>query len=326
VDLSGGRDSRISAAAAIAARVDVELRTSDLKPGEADIARRLVELAPWRPDHKVIWTEGQLKRHAKPLRERALSSFLLHDGMRYAGRVRGRVQLPPPPEKRASISGHGGEIAHGFYYPTEKKLRQAQRGGREGVVARLVKSCKRTHSAARAEVYEIAESEFERALAEGEAAGVEGATLLDWFYLVDRFPHRSGLASHTQRVTVFSSPSFIEAAFALSPADRLENRLHGALVARLVPEWSDVPYYEAGSGRSAKLRRDRIWEGADRRGMSEMLKGEDCWHDVFDARRVRGLWRRARLGRARGEWEQVFERIACRVVFEDWSAAIRARL
>ncbi|HEY8467896.1 MAG TPA: hypothetical protein VIL04_13960 [Solirubrobacterales bacterium] len=324
VDLSGGRDSRISAAAAIAAGVDVELRTSDVKAGEADVARELVARAPRAVDHKIAWSEGQQKVHDKPLRERARDLFLLHEGMRYAGRVRGRLTLPPPPQRRASISGHGGEIAHGFYYPSERKLAEARSSGDEGPLSRLMTSVRRGHDAAGADAYAAAEAEFRRQLDRGRAAGVDGPALLDWFYLMDRFPHRSGLAAHTQRITVFSSPSFIQSAFTLTPEERLEAKLHGKLLERLVPAWAEVPYFK----RRARdpIRRARIWEGQSGRELGAMLKRDELWADAFDRRRVRAMWRRARFWRPRPEWEQVFERVVCRVAFEDWREAIRRAL
>ena len=245
IDLSGGRDSRVSAAAAIVAGIPAEFRTSDVNPGEADIARELIELAPGAPHHEVAYSGGEVKQRGTDLRRRALNAFLLHDGMRHAGKVRGRLQLPPPPAQRAAISGHGGELGHGFYYTNEKKLRQAREGGLEAMVERLVTSSRRTHAAAQPHVYELARSEFEAALREGMDAGIEGPALLDWYYLMDRFAHRSGLASHTQRITVFSTPAFLEAAFALTPEQRLDASLHREVTARLISEWADVPYFPA---------------------------------------------------------------------------------
>lgn len=326
VDLSGGRDSRVSAAAAIAAGVPAQLRTSDVNPGEADIARQLVAAAPVQLEHRVKWGGDKVKRRTTDLRERALASFRLHDGMRYAGKVRGRLQLPPPAMDRATISGHGGEIGHGFYYTNEKKLHQAQTGGFDGMVDRLLTSCRRTHGAAHDEVYDLARTEFEAALHEGEEVGLEGPELLDWYYLMDRFAHRSGIAAHTQRITVFSTPSFLVGAFALTPRDRLDAKLHHAAIHQLVPEWSEVPFFKASRGTMPKTRRARIWEGADGRAMSKMIKQEESWTELFDERRVKRLWRRARIRRGRGEWEQVFERIACRVAFDDYAALIRRRL
>ena len=46
IDLSGGRDSRLSAAAAHAAGIEHRLRTGDTAPGEVAMAKRLVETAP----------------------------------------------------------------------------------------------------------------------------------------------------------------------------------------------------------------------------------------------------------------------------------------
>ena len=48
VDLSGGRDSRLAAAAVIAAGTPARFLTSDATPGEADVARALIAAAPGR--------------------------------------------------------------------------------------------------------------------------------------------------------------------------------------------------------------------------------------------------------------------------------------
>ena len=55
------------------------------------------------------------------------------------------------------------------------------------------------------------------------------------------------------------------------------------------------------------------------------MRREDCWHEIFDPSRCRRLLLRARLGRGRGEWEHVFERITYRVAYEDWAKVIRER-
>src|SRR5690606_21664814 len=134
--------------------------TSDVKAGEADIARDLVARSPRPVDHKVAWGQGKQKVHKKPLRDRARDLFLLHEGMRYAGRVRGRLTLPPPKQSQAVISGHGGEIAHGFYYPNKRKLAEAEADGDAGLLARLMTSVRRSHDAAGADAYSVAEEEF----------------------------------------------------------------------------------------------------------------------------------------------------------------------
>jgi hypothetical protein len=327
IDLSGGRDSRVSAAAALAAGVDAGYRTSDVAPGEADVARELVAAAPSPMRHRVKYGGQRKRQRPTPLSERARAMFLLHDGMRSAAKVRGRLQLPPTAQDRATISGHGGELGHGFYVNSPRLLRRLDGADHERLVKRLVKSTSRAHDAPTKEVYAAAQAEFEAAIGEGAAIGIEGPTLLDFYYLIDRFAHRSGLASTTHRATVFATPAFLRAAFALTPEERLEAKLHQEAIAKLVPEWSDIPFYAGGSGRLPKLKRERIWEGQDGEELGRMLKdGRDLWSDLFRPRRVRKMWREARRGKGHRHYEGVFERIACRVAFEDYRRLLTDRL
>ena len=56
-------------------------------------------------------------RPSDELRERLRNLHLIHDGMRQAQEVRTRTALPRPVTPlRPVLSGHGGELAHGFYY------------------------------------------------------------------------------------------------------------------------------------------------------------------------------------------------------------------
>ncbi len=132
IDLSGGRDSRLAAAAAIAAGVDVRLVTSDLVPGEADVARELVSRLPDPPPHDVRWGGDEQKEYERDAFERARAVHLVHDGMRHAAKLRGKNDLPQPMPHGTTITGHGGEIAHGFYLANERAIWRVERGGRRG--------------------------------------------------------------------------------------------------------------------------------------------------------------------------------------------------
>jgi hypothetical protein len=326
IDLSGGRDSRVCAAAAVRANIAARFHTSDVNPGEAAVAEQLVAAAPRQMDHRVQYGGEQVKQHDAGLRERALRMFQIHDGMRHSGNVRGRLQIPPRAHPRATVSGHGGEIGHGFYYADAKALARIERAGPDALVDRLEQASRRAHDAGTEHIYALARAEFEAAIEEGRDIGLDGPTLLDYYYLTDRFAHRSGLAASTHRVTVFATPAFLAAAFSLRPEERLEARVHREAIQRLLPEWNSIPFYRADGGRLPTIKRRRIWEGDDGDEMAEMLSDADLWADLFDVRRVRKLWKLARGGKGHKHYEHVFERIACRVAFEDYRALIAHRI
>jgi hypothetical protein len=155
---------------------------------------------------------------------------------------------------------------------------------------------------------------------------VRGPTLLEWFYLVDRFANKSGISAHAERVSIFGTPGFIRASFALTPRQRIDAVLHREMVARLVPEWRDVPYFKAERRRVRKVRRMRLWEAPeDAATIEEIIGGDGPWTELYDPDRVRGAWREVRSGGGFGNWEGIFEGIAFRQAFEDYLAILHER-
>jgi asparagine synthase (glutamine-hydrolysing) len=232
------------------------------------------------------------------------------------------------------VSGHGGEIAHGFYYTTPRALAKLG-GGDEAVAERLAQAARRRHHAATDRAYARGREAVAATLGEGRRLGVEGPALLDWFYLAERFSHRSGLAADTQRFTFFACQGFLRAAFALTPEERLADRLHRDLTARLVPAWADVPYFaaERPKGVVARLRRRRhrsekrpmIWEGEDGAELEEMIAAEGAWTSMYEPARVRELLAQCRAGRPDSHFQDPFEGIAFRMAFDDHLALLGER-
>ncbi len=324
VDLSGGRDSRVSAAATFAAGVTAKFRTGDNHPGELELVERLLGDA----EHDIAThnvTSGERTEPADELRDRLAAIHLVHDGMRNPQELRRPTQLPLKPRTpRSTLSGHGGEIAHGFYYANARKLRGLERRGDRGLVARLEKAGKRNAAAATDAAYGAYRGELERILDEGRALGLEGPTLLDYFYLTQRLAHRSGLGSRSGRYSCCVAPGFVRAAFDLSPAERLDARLHSELIAKLVPEWSDVPFFvEPGRGAMPNLRRARIWEKpAHAEALNEIIRKGSSWPAIFRKRRIRKMWREIGKGAGHHHYEGVFDRIIWRETYDQHLATL----
>src|SRR4051812_1999550 len=79
VNLSGGRDSRITAAGAIAAGLEAKFRTMDIEPGEVDAARQLLDAAPGHLELDVLRMEAGEPDDS--LAERIGAIHLVHDGV-----------------------------------------------------------------------------------------------------------------------------------------------------------------------------------------------------------------------------------------------------
>jgi hypothetical protein len=326
VDLSGGRDSRLSAAAVLAAGAPARFLTSDATPGEADVATALVAASPVAMDHRIRKTKAGSATPGTPLLERAAHLHLLHDGVRHPQKLRGKMTLPRPRPSSAKFSGHGGEIAHGFFYKNAKQLRKLRRRG-DRLVKRVMRFFTKDHESAVPAAYEEAEGVIRSTLDAGRELGLEGPVLLDWFYLVDRFAHRSGIATDSERISVFATPAFIRASFALTPEERLGDALHRDVIARLVPEWRDFPFFEAERRRMPSIRRERLWEvSADAAVVEDILAAGGSWTEIYDRDRALAAWREVRAGGGSAKWEAIFEGIVYRHTFDEHLMELRREI
>ena len=324
INFSGGRDSRVSAAGAIAAGIEADFRTMDIEPGEADVVRGLIEALP-----REVPLEVRQPEHGDPpdeLTERVAARHRVHDGIANPmSALQAPLRLPERGFPNPLITGHGGELGHSFYYG-EEQLRKLERKGEAAIVERLHRSARQKHGAGRAEAYEAYDAEIRRSLDEGRAHGIEGPSLLDWFYLSQRLAFRAGLGSRNDRYSACATPPFVRAAFDLTPAERVEAKLHRAIVSRLVPQWAEAPYFHAGSGPMRPMKRDRIWEKPRHsEQVAEMLERDLLWSDLFDPDRVREMWAEVKAGGGHSSYEAVFMRIAWRVGFEDHLALLAER-
>ena len=315
-NFSGGRDSRVCAAGAVAAGLEASFRTMDIAPGEADTVRRLVAVSPRPISHEV--TRPEQGEPADDLHDRIDALNLVHDGLNNPmSAVRAPMRLPQQGFTLPLVTGHGGELGHGFYYSAEG-LKKLRKDGMEGLVERLERSGRQKHNAARDDAYALYVAEVQRTLEEGRSHGVKGASLLDYYYLSQRLSFRAGLGSRNDRYSACATPAFVRACFDLTPRQRVKAKLHRAIVARLVPEWNSVPFFHGGEGRMPEMNRDRIWEKPRHSDqLEEMLASDSVWRDLFHPERVHKMWADAKAGRGRSNYEPLLMRIAWRVCFED---------
>ena len=317
ISLSGGRDSRISAAAAVAAGIDATFSTTDQDPGEVEVVRELIAAAPVSMRHEIVHPEPE-EAPEGGFAERVGAIHLVHDGLRNPQEVRRPTELPHSMRLPPTLSGHGGELGHGFYYGRAKKLRRIKRAGADGPIEQLERNARRKHSAAVAEAYDEYLAECEATLAEGRAAGLEGPELLDWYYLAQRLPYRSGLGARSGRASACVTPAFVRGAFDLSPRQRLGAKLHRPVIAAAVPEWKRVRFFTGAEGAMPEIHRRRIWERPDEAAaVEEMIAAERAWPAMLRPEAIREMWAEVRAGGGSRDWEHVFDRLVWRVTFED---------
>jgi hypothetical protein len=326
ISLTGGRDSRVSAAGALGAGIEATFNTGDQVPGEVDVVHELVAKAPRTMDHTVYSPEPEGEA-SDDLWERIRGIHLVHDGMRNPQEVRRPTDLPQAHWPAPTLSGHGGELGHGFYYATKDKLRKLRRGRERAVIAQLERNARRRHSAATDEAYALYLGECERTLAEGRSYGLKGPVLLDWFYMAQRLPYRSGLGARSGRSSACVAPAFVRGAFDLRPKDRLTAKLHREVVARLVPEWAGVDFFSSDSEEMPEIHRARIWERPDEaKVLEEMIAAREGWPEMLVPERIDEMWREVRSGAGSADYEHVFYRLVWRAGYEEHLRLLASRL
>lgn len=333
IGLSGGRDSRLCVAAALAAGLDLRLFTNGSERGEADVAQRLVAALPEeladRVTHKIKRPEAGGPAQAQglaldaPILPNALGWHRSHEGLR------AETYLPSPAPAGLdhpdflTVSGAAGEIAHGFYYPPDyAELGQLPHVDRldaftESLSTRIL--LKRGLSeAARA----TATAEIRNRLDEAFRKGLDDAKVLDYFYAAERLRRWSSAADRTGTIVPLLAPEFIRAAFDLTPDQRRENALHRAVTERLVPAWKDQPYYQRPPGLVTPALAPRLGGAVDRDLVTALVADRAAWADSYEPSVVNRAWRRLLAGEGRPADERLLQRVIWRAVFADYLAEV----
>jgi hypothetical protein len=246
LSLTGGKDSRLIAAALVKAGVPVVARTHgfDDHPDvvvAAEIARRLgiehVVRTPAAPGQRVD-VLGRIR-----------ATVLVADGMLSAFENVGRPD--PAASPALTAGGHGGELLRGGYAETSGRLAAA--GGLRRAVAPARRAARSAELLRRLTTKHL--GLIRRGPAAAYAASLAPWTLrlarspmhtLDDFYLVNRAGRWSAAARQAyllreQLVQPLFDDRVVLAARAVPLADRVSGALSAAVLAELSPALADVP-------------------------------------------------------------------------------------
>ena len=318
VDLSGGRDSRVVAAAFLSSGVELKLNSHDAVAGEAAVAEQLVAALPYEVDHVVtrrVTTQGPPPKLPAVV-DRIRSWHRYGEGLRPASYLFHQPPADLTGVDHLAIGGAGGEVAHGHFYPSDVlAIDQRPLESKVGLFtqrlqARLV-PVSGPASVARDEVA----GQIAHVLREAIQGGFEDARMLDHFYVVERL-RRWGTAG--ERIGVVSPlllPAFVRSAFSLTAAQRMGNALHVALIRELLPQWADVPFFKPGP-RSAPVvpaEVQRLAAVPDREEVERLLTASPD----FDPEAIRSLWATSRTGQSTAADEVALRQLLWRTVFDD---------
>ncbi len=261
--LSGGKDSRLIAAAALAAGLRPKLFTNIDVPEEGETASELVAIV-----HRTrgIDLNHRLRKVSDPatvldvgLVER-IDRFQRRFDYEYPSSfsVRPPPQLPMEMDVEVGLSGVGGELVSGYWYP---KARQTPADTATRQLMRAIPA-----AALRSDVHAAEDARIRGILAAISEAGLDGEHIIDYLYLVERVRRWYSSAYTFMVVTPFLAPGFVKASFAFDPQHKRERAVHARLLRRLLPEWADIPFVSDTRTSTAT----RVWQGDGITAIAEM--------------------------------------------------------
>jgi hypothetical protein len=245
LSLTGGKDSRLIAAALTAAQVPFRARTHGFA-SHPDVIVAAMIASKLGIEHVVTEPRPAAPERAPDEADvlaRLRSAVLVSDGMLSAFENVGR---PDPSETTEPVQtgGHGGELLRGGYAPAAWSTRWPARTWSEArgteLFRRMVTRRLGLLRPAAAGAYLASVAPFVASLPRGPLR------TLDDFYLVNRAGRWSAAARQAyllreSLVQPFFGDQVVRAARAVPLPDRITDRLHRGVLAALCPELLDVP-------------------------------------------------------------------------------------
>lgn len=284
VHLSGGQDSRVTAAAWLAGGKPASLQTVGTLQGEVDVAEELLAaidrdgaLEARGVTHRVSYPNpGRISNFS--IEDRLTKGLLLWDGDFAPGNLKAPINRPPA-RSRLTIGGANGEVMHGIYYSTPKMLEAAR--AMEHPVDRVARAFagKVNTEESRVSTLEFIENQkaFTRSL------GHEDATALNVFQMHSKFRRWINAQLTSASFVLLLNPVFVRAGIDLTPEQRLEKVMQKAMSRALIPEWEDIRYFKAtpeDSKKSVRVQGVRTWQTSPG-SMEHLIHERTAWQRWF---------------------------------------------
>ena len=320
-DLSGGKDSRVTAAAAIRAGVVDAVRTVNTDIGEVDTARELLTLAGDPVEHRVVETKPPKAPEGGILARYISSQRSWEGGFNAVSAHRGAVFEGFLPTSAPIINGLGGEAIQGHTMATaasrEQLISQDAEAGQEWL-KRLVRV---NLSALDDEGAEPARATIDAYADEARSLGFTTAfQVIDFFYHFSKMPYWSQPQVNPGVLLPFYSPKILpRTMWSMTNPSMEYGRSHRELLREIQPAWVDVPFYK-GSPKSRSI--PWMWENEDWQDLRDIVRDGVGSLESFSPKKVEKLIHDAESGEGRARHEISLARVMWELSFREFAKDI----
>ncbi|WP_421730448.1 hypothetical protein [Brevundimonas sp.] len=249
IALTGGRDSRLLAALFLSSGARPRFNTTNLFEDETRVVQELLSRVGRLDDLKISEPMKRPRPTEGAYFERAMARALSTSGFAASadiGRGSAFKGLSGRPDGLLHISGAAGEMGHGHFYPKARK-RFNTLPSTPDMIARLVAQL--GYAAAGSETSVSLITDYIRTFfAIHSPTAQEPLHVLDRFYLYERFRRWSHSSISVVTAAPLAHIGFAAQTLRTASTDLRNNAFHHALIARWMPEWSDVRFFKGGGG------------------------------------------------------------------------------
>lgn len=255
IGLSGGRDSRFVTALALHSDLEFQSFTAVPPDLEADIAQQLHEKShrsfKWEiRDRRLQATAGKPPPELTPILRRAADWFEFTGGDNWPTFMRKNAPRRTPIQLRSmSLSGAFGDFTRGHYYSNN----EVAAGNPESAIRRMQNSFLKMRRLLPVEEREGGVRQFAETFNEMADHGITGFHSLDYSFLVNRMRRQLPHPGPNVLLPMLTT-SMVQEVFWAEPSSKLNANGLREMTNKLVPEWSNVPYFhEAAIGTDPKV-------------------------------------------------------------------------
>lgn len=247
-DLSGGKDSRTTAALGIRSGSVAAVRTINTDHGEVATAKQLMATIGHPVPHLIQEKSPATGRDSATFHDRLATQHRAFEGRFLAATAFGAgsftgFRISP----RARFNGLGGEVVGGGNFATGRwrdKVVDAPLAVARDRLAAMARVGSAATPAAKEAVAEYIAGSVDHAAAVGLTTAGEA---LDLFYCRDRMPHWSNTFTTTDVICPLFAPSLLTMAAHTMGAPVDEGELHRRILREAMPAWEQIPFYKPTS-------------------------------------------------------------------------------